>query len=400
VNREPLQSRCPEQFAAWLAAIATAGSPSSIHCLAVQATIQLTGAARSVFLRPDERGFLGVVESIPDAPPIDLVLISVASLHRRWIAAHGSSTTDATPYCADEHPDLLIAPLMAGDRLIGGLATLHDDAPDAVAAICLAAIASTAAQAIEQLLLRQRLDLAITTADLEIELSRARKEIARELHDGPAQELALTGYTIDRIARRLSPDHPALPDAREAREMIDRSIHSIRNAIGAVRNPQPAAASLTGPLRELLSEIEPPAPAIDVRFEDVSGLQLAPEVERAMVGIVREALHNVRKHARADSVRLDVRRVDDSIEVSVTDDGVGISNGAAEGHFGLEQIRELTEETGGRIEISKTVVNGTSVRAWIPLPAADPARGDSSLTSSRADGCARPSHLSLVPLEV
>jgi len=136
-----------------------------------------------------------------------------------------------------------------------------------------------------------------------------------------------------------------------------------------------------------------------VRFEEVSGLQLVPEVERAMVGIVREALHNVRKHAHADSVRLDVRRVHDAIEVSVTDDGVGISGDAAEGHFGLEQIRELAEETGGRIEISKTVVNGTSVRAWIPLPSSDSTRSGSFASSSRAPGQPRPAHLSLVPQE-
>ena len=399
VNSQPLNSSSPDQFAAWLAAITTAGSPSSIYRLAVQAAIHLTRAESAIFLRPDERGFLSVVESIPENAPIELVLIAASSLHHRWIAAHGSTSTDATPFVSEERPDLLIAPLMVGDRLVGGLAAVQSSGFGPFESVCLAAIASTAAQAIEHLQLRQRLDLAITSADLEIELSKARKEIARELHDGPAQELALTGYTIDRISTQLGSDHASFADAREARDLIDRSIHSIRTAIGNARNPYSAAPSLTGPLRALLSEIEPPAPEMAVRFEEVSGLQLVPEVERAMVGIVREALHNVRKHAHADSVRLDVRRVHDAIEVSVTDDGVGISGDAAEGHFGLEQIRELAEETGGRIEISKTVVNGTSVRAWIPLPSSDSTRSGSFASSSRAPGQPRPAHLSLVPQE-
>jgi len=394
VNSDSSQSARLEQFAAWLSAIATAGSLSSIHSLAVQAAIQLTGAGSAMFLRPDERGLLGVVESAPGSARIELVLTAAASLHHRWIAAHGSSAADATPFRTDEHPGLLVAPVTVGDRLIGGIAIVRAAEIDRVDSICLAAIAATAAQAIEQLHLRQRLDLAITNADLEIELSRARKEIARELHDGPAQELALTGYTIDRISTFLGPDHPSFADAREARDMIDRSIHSIRTAIGNARNPQAAALSLTGPLRDLLSNIAPPAPEMNVRFEDVSGLQLAPEVERAMVGIVREALHNVRQHAQADSVRLDVRRVDDMIELSVTDDGVGLARDAADGHFGLEQIRELAEETGGRIEISKSVVNGTSVCAWIPLPAFG-----SPPPSPRAPGHARPAHLPLIPQE-
>lgn len=386
-----------ERFAAWLGAISTAGSTSSIHVLACQAAVQLTGAIRAMMLRPDDRGFLGIAESMPDEPAIEHVLIAASSLHRRWIAAHGSSSVDATPFHAPDRPELVIAPLMTGDRLNGGLALVADPSrPGHIDRRIAAALASTAAQALEILQLRQRLDLAITSADLEIELSKARKEMARELHDGPAQELALTGYAIDRVSARLGPDHPSFADAKEARALVDRAIFSIRETIGNARTARTAAPSLTGPLRDLLSEIEPPAPEMAVSFQEVSGLQLVPEVERAMVGIVREALHNVRKHAHADSVRLDVRRVDDAIEVSVTDDGVGISGDSPEGHFGLEQIRELAEETGGRIEISKTVMNGTSVRAWIPLAGPEPA---SSSGSARKGTQPRSAHLSLVPLE-
>ena len=85
-----------------------------------------------------------------------------------------------------------------------------------------------------------------------------------------------------------------------------------------------------------------------------------------MIGIVREALHNVRKHANADSVRLEVHRVDGEVEIVVTDDGVGFTGGSPDGHFGLDQIRELAEETGGRIEIGSSPGAGTAIRAWIP----------------------------------
>ena len=85
------------------------------------------------------------------------------------------------------------------------------------------------------------------------------------------------------------------------------------------------------------------------------------------MGIVREALHNVRKHSGAEEVRLEVRRIDDHVEIAVVDDGVGLHGRAAEGHFGLEQIRELAEETGGSIEIGPAGARGTSVRARIPM---------------------------------
>jgi signal transduction histidine kinase len=110
---------------------------------------------------------------------------------------------------------------------------------------------------------------------------------------------------------------------------------------------------------------------MELNINEVSGVRLAPHVERAMIGIVREALHNVRKHARADEVRLEVRRIDDHVEIAVVDDGVGFSGGSPDGHFGLEQIRELAEETGGQIEIGSAPGTGTSVRARIPMGAAD-----------------------------
>ena len=96
-----------------------------------------------------------------------------------------------------------------------------------------------------------------------------------------------------------------------------------------------------------------------------------------MIGIVREALHNVRKHSRADEVRLEVRRLDDNVEIAIIDDGVGFSGNSPDGHFGLDQIRELAEETGGSIEIQSAPGAGATVRARIPMEKAGDRKDDS-----------------------
>ena len=137
-----------------------------------------------------------------------------------------------------------------------------------------------------------------------------------------------------------------------------------------------AAEAVTAKLPVLLAELAPNAPSLEVDFGGVSGVPLAPEVERAVVGIVREALHNVRKHAAADSVQLEVRRAGHEVEIGVVDDGVGFDGMGQAGHFGLEQIRELAEGMGGRVEIGSLPGIGTSVRAWIPLPGDGGAGGD------------------------
>ena len=110
-------------------------------------------------------------------------------------------------------------------------------------------------------------------------------------------------------------------------------------------------------------------PEVALALDELSGVRLAPEVERAVVGIVREALQNIRKHANAASVRVEVQRQGDDLHVLVADDGVGMEERPApsEGHFGLEQMRELAEDMGGSLEIVSSSGRGTRVQAVIPL---------------------------------
>ena len=99
-----------------------------------------------------------------------------------------------------------------------------------------------------------------------------------------------------------------------------------------------------------------------MNFLHISGVQLVPEVERAVVGIVREALQNVRKHSRAHSVKLEVRRAEDELRVYVSDDGVGMADQTnTDGHqsFGIELMRELAEDLGGTVQIVSDAGQGT-----------------------------------------
>jgi len=330
-------------------------------------------------MRPDERGLLAVVYAIPTGIPAELAATASASLHNRWIGSHapGASIQALGPYRVEDRPELLIVPLVSGDSLLGGLLIAGKRGAATAAGtaerISAGAIGAVTAQALEIAGLRQRLETVISLGEHEAELTTARKEIGRELHDGPTQDLALAGLTLDRLVNVLGADQAISADARQARDLIDRAVLGMRKSIGRLRASKPIAPSITGPLRELLAEMAPypggTQPDFQVDFQQVSGVRLAPEVERAMIGIVREALHNVRKHANADSVRLEVRRVDDAVEIAVTDDGVGFQGAAPAGHFGLEQIRELAEETGGKLEIAPAAANGagTAVKAWIPL---------------------------------
>ena len=99
-----------------------------------------------------------------------------------------------------------------------------------------------------------------------------------------------------------------------------------------------------------------------------------PGVEQAQaLRIVKEALINVRKHAQADRVDIVVRNRDGGVEVTITDDGVGVDPDRlvpVPGHRGLETMRDRAELTGGWLRLEQPPAGGTTLHFWIPGTAA------------------------------
>lgn len=363
-----------------LAAIGAGTTATEVFRAACALAVRLPGVASVGILRQDDRGLFTVAFAPTDAAISARVQESASTtLHQRWIAAHapGSPVYGPGPFCADGHSDVLIVPFVRADTLLGALVIAGTDgrALGATKAerITASAIGVVTAQVLEAVSLRQRLEWTLTPSEHEAALVAERKRISHDLHDGPTQDLAFVGTILDRLIAHLGDDRLGVEDARQARDVIDRSIHGMRQILTTLRSrdlPMAQWPTATGPLRELLAEMPPGpnSPELEVDFSQVSGVHLTPEVERALVGIVREALHNVRKHADADSVQLEVRRAGHEVEIAVVDDGIGFDGMGRDGHFGLEQIRKLAEGMGGRVEVGSLPSIGTSVRAWIPLP--------------------------------
>jgi signal transduction histidine kinase len=183
-------------------------------------------------------------------------------------------------------------------------------------------------------------------AEREISMVQARDEVARTLHDGVLQTLA--------VVQRRSND----PDlARLAREQ-ERDLREF--LFGA----EPAGGELGPRLRQAAA-----------RFEDHFGGQAkvvladdlprqTPAVVDALVGAVAEALTNAGKHGAARQVTVYAEPADDgTLFCSVKDDGRGF-DGVPEGVGIARSIRGRLEEVGGRVEIDGNPGRGTEVRLW------------------------------------
>lgn len=226
-------------------------------------------------------------------------------------------------------------------------------------------------------LLRDRVE-SVDPAELRQEvMNEAQRRIAHELHDGIVQDLAYMRLRLELLERTVqsNPDQ-ASEQASEIRDQFNQAIDSLRNMVNEFRKPRQQTRGITGRLRDIAGKmadqpISEQEPEIELDLSEISGVRLEPEVERAVVGIVREAMQNIRKHAGASSVHVEVQRNDDVLEVEVRDDGQGVPEemiqDGVEMHFGVEQMKELAEDMGGSLNIQGRDGSGTRVQASIPI---------------------------------
>jgi two-component system sensor histidine kinase UhpB len=192
-----------------------------------------------------------------------------------------------------------------------------------------------------------------------------RSRIARELHDGVVQ-------TLFAVAFRLQLHAEEVPEG--LRTTIQQTMASIREAINDiqqyVRRLEPSLVTHGG----LAASLE----QLAVGFESSSGITVTVEIEPNAVAalesvatdigqIVREALSNILRHARARRVALTVREATHATLLEVRDDGRGFSPEAAQG-LGLRNLRTRARLLGGQLELHSEPGKGSLVRLVIPEP--------------------------------
>ena len=103
----------------------------------------------------------------------------------------------------------------------------------------------------------------------------------------------------------------------------------------------------------------------------ITGQPVATEatVDVVALRLVQESLENVRKHAGAKHVAVELRYAADQVEIEVRDDGVGFDRSSTRDGYGLAGMRSRVLEAGGTVEVSTGLGTGTSVRARLPVRA-------------------------------
>lgn len=213
-------------------------------------------------------------------------------------------------------------------------------------------------------------NMRLAALDQQMAVAQERNILAQNLHDSIAQTLSFVNLQVQMLDGALKAKN---------QEQIDDGIRQIKAGVQECYDD----------VRELLlnfrtrvykEELEELVKSVLERFERQTrvtthltiqneGSDLTSAQKLQVIFILQEALSNVRKHAHAQTVMVNIRN-NENFEMTVMDDGVGIDpkvlNERKQSHVGLSIMRERAQKVNARIEIESDIDQGTTVRLILP----------------------------------
>lgn len=190
-----------------------------------------------------------------------------------------------------------------------------------------------------------------------------RSRLAREIHDGLAQHLAFLKMRVAWLQRTPT---VAADQLHDIEGVVATALTEARQAISTLRSDlsdSSTAEALAGYAREF-GQVA--ALQVVIRCSD-GAPEVGPRARAELLRVVQEGLNNVRKHADAQNVLVELEPWAGGLRVTIADDGRGFSpDQAKDGHFGAEIMQERAAAIGGWLEIHSQPGSGTEVVIWCP----------------------------------
>jgi PAS domain S-box-containing protein len=352
--------------------------------LAASAAVAIENARLYQLLQTSEKMFRDLFENVPLCVfEVDLERISpiIVRANRRAKSVYGWSAEEITsaslakiiPFEATPNLDQIKEVLGTGEIVTLEAISQRRDGATFPARII---VSSETPSSLKRVI--------VTVQDITIEKSRRseeeaiaeeRRRIAREIHDGLAQDLAFLRLRA-RLWHNLIDQDPTQMHVEldELRAFLSEKIRDVRRSIFALR---PVALDELGffpALRQFANDFgEQNQVQVTIHISG-SESRLPVSLEPVLFRIIQEALHNVGKHAQASmaSVELHIKEAN-AVTLTVRDDGVGfdptiLDQAAHRGHLGLTQMRERVEALEGTLTLQSQARKGVQIRVTLPPP--------------------------------
>ena len=193
---------------------------------------------------------------------------------------------------------------------------------------------------------------------------QGRRRIAQLIHDDSLQTLLAANQELIEAA-------PGRAQVQRAHEVVTAAIQRLREAMLALHPVTLEQGGFELALGAVARQAERQG-GFEVSVEiDAEALEIEDEL---LLAVARELLTNAARHSDAASVSFALRRLDDALELEVSDDGRGFEEGRprqalSEGHIGLASVAERVQSAGGRFELTSSPA-GTHALARIPITTA------------------------------
>jgi signal transduction histidine kinase len=187
-----------------------------------------------------------------------------------------------------------------------------------------------------------------------------RRRVARDLHDGVAQELAFISSQMHWLKKEATDQETT----SQIMESVQRALDESRGAISALNRPlhEPLHMALAHTAEEVAGRV-----GARLEFNLDETVAVPPAWEEALPRIVREAVVNAVRHGRARTVSVQLQNTD-GVWLRISDDGQGfdVTQPRSDDSYGLMGMRERTESLGGKFKLSSEPGQGTSVEIVLP----------------------------------
>ncbi|MGM9559086.1 sensor histidine kinase [Anaerovibrio slackiae] len=227
-----------------------------------------------------------------------------------------------------------------------------------------------------------QMDIASKNKFLGVQIIKAQEDerlrVSREIHDGPAQEMANLIYQAS-ICERLVDTRPeeAKAGLQELRRQIRTCLADVRQIIFDMRPMSLDDLGLVPALRQLVSKLEE-RKILKTDFQ-VNGKERALEkhVEVTLFRIIQEGLNNIHRHAGVSEGRLRLLFSPNDLSILISDEGQGFDmaeteemrkSGTGNGHFGILGMEERAKLIGASLNVISNPGEGTKIHVKLPYP--------------------------------
>lgn len=212
-------------------------------------------------------------------------------------------------------------------------------------------------------------EMAEMKARLHSHIEMERLQLARELHDGPLQDLYSSIYKIENVNNLTDPEK-----VHTLKQDLEKVIHALRNTAKNLRPPALANFGLEKAIRSHAEEISESNPGLQIHLNLAPDMQVLPEdIRLILFRIYQNSISNILRHARASEISVRFSFDAEEAQLEISDNGIGFAvpdnwvDLVRKGHYGLAGAVERVSLMDGTFMVESSPGAGTTIRVVLPM---------------------------------